>query len=42
VAVRAALVAALDGVESPLAAAVPGVAYDLSIALFIVTVGALH
>jgi hypothetical protein len=38
----AALLAALGGVGSPLATAVPGVAYDLSTALFLVTVGVLY
>lgn len=40
--VGAALVAALGGLGSPLVAAVPGVAYDLSTALFLLTAGALY
>jgi len=40
--VGAALAAALGGVGSPLATAVPRVAYDLSTALFVVTAGVLH
>lgn len=38
----AALVAALGGVGSPLTTTVPGVAYDLSTVLFVVTAGVLH
>lgn len=38
----AALLATLGGVGSPLATAVPGIAYDLSTALFLVTVGILY
>lgn len=38
----AALLAVLGGVGSPLATAVPGVAYDLSTALFLLTVGMLY
>lgn len=38
----AALLAVLGGIGSPLATAVPGVAYDLSTALFLVTVGVLY
>lgn len=40
--VGAAVVAALGGVGSPLASAVPGVAYDLSTVLFLLTAGVLH
>lgn len=38
----AALVAALGGVGSPLAAAIPGIAYDLSTVLFVATAAVLH
>lgn len=38
----AALLAALGGFGSPLASSVPGVAYDLSTALFVITIGILH
>lgn len=40
--VGAAVAAALGGVASPLATAVPGLAYDLSTALFVGTAGVLH
>lgn len=40
--VGAAALAAVGGVGSPLAAAVPGVAYDLSTALFVLTAAALN
>lgn len=40
--VGAAALAALGGVASPLATVVPGVAYDVSTLLFVVTAGVLH
>jgi hypothetical protein len=35
-------VAALGGVGSPLATAIPGIAYDLSTVLFVATAGVLY